>query len=199
MNPKSALYGEKEQIIALQEGDKASFDKIFGFYSRKVYRFCYGYLKSREDSEEIVQDTFVKLWLTRDALDENQSLSGYLFNIAYRLVLNRIRKNQRQQAGQEKWLLHSTNPHNLTEEQLNFAELEHLTQTAISSLPPKRKAIFQMSRHLNMSHQQIAEQLGISKKTVESQITEALKHLKHFLSNHGHWLPLLPWCLFILP
>lgn len=196
MLQSQSTYDEKQLLELLKCGHKQAFNALFDHYNRQVYRFAYGYLKLREDAEEIVQDSFVKVWETRNTIDEDQSFSGYLFTIAHHLVLNRIRQKRRQKARLENALFTYTDEQQSFEQELYAQDLEQLTQVAITSMPPKRKAIYEMSRQGQLTHQQISEELHISKKTVEAQITEALKHIRKILATHSHWFPSMIWLLY---
>lgn len=172
---------ENELIELLKHSDANAFDMLFRLYSSRVYRFSLGYLKCREEAEEIVQDTFLKIWQVRSRLDTLYSFSGFVFTIARNLVLKRIRKMRNQAICEAAVRVNSVAGYNFVEEKIADDDLESLRQIALSELPPKRKIIFQMIRENGMSYQTVAEQLHISVKTVESQMTEALKHFRNRL------------------
>jgi RNA polymerase sigma-70 factor (ECF subfamily) len=185
---------ENDLISQLKQGDSHAFTVLFNGYGRKLYRFAYGFLKSREEAEEVVQDAFVRLWENREKLDANGSLGGYLFRIAYRLVLNRIRQATREKQLAVHFPPQASPLQNTTEEEMASREMGQLVERAVATLPPKRKEIFQLSRHAQLSHQEIADQMNISKKTVEAQLTQALRHVRRYLGVHGDWLlVLLSW------
>lgn len=170
----------KEQLIIelLKQGNEHAFNSIFRNYGKRLYHFCYGYLKSREDAEEIVQETFIRIWEVRASIDSNLSFSAYIFTISYRLVLNRLRKLRHERVGNIHWERKHLNISNDTEETIFANDLDRIARLAITGLPPKRKAIFDMVRNDHMSYQQVADLLHISVKTVEAQMSEALKYLR---------------------
>lgn len=173
---------QNELIELLKQSDQKAFNTLFRLYSAKVYHFSYGYLKSTEESEEIVQDTFTKIWEKRATIDAAYSFSGFVFTVAHHLILNRIRKIRNE--NHYKAILAKNNIHirNETEEKILHDELEKAQQQALVELPPRRKIIYQMIREEGMTYKQVAELLNISTKTVESQMTEAIKHLRTKLS-----------------
>lgn len=173
---------EKKLIGLLKQSDQEAFNTLFRLYSAKVYHFSYGYLKSTEEAEEIVQDTFTKIWEKRDTIDAGYSFSGFVFTIAQHLILNRIRKIRNENHCKAALAREVAYIQNDTEEKILHAELEKVQQEALVELPPRRKIIYQMIREEGMTHKQVAEQLNISVKTVESQMTEALKHFRAKLS-----------------
>ena len=173
---------EKLLVIRLRADDAEAFNLLFHRYGNKLFSFALGYLKKREDAEEIVQDVFLKVWKNRQKLDEHLSFSGFLFSIAYRTILNELRKRKNEKICQLELKKQSNDVYFGTEESIINTSLQQLSQVAIAGLPPRRKAIFRMIREQNMSHKQVAQELHISTKTVEAQMTEALKYLRKVIS-----------------
>lgn len=178
----------KKLVLRVKTGDLSSFRILYEAFHIKVFNFCLLYLKSKEDAEEIVQDTFVKIWQHKHELDPERSINGYVFRIAKNLALNRLRKkvNPGEAAlplyEKAKWL-------NQTEEEVLFHEMEGLLAEAIEGLPPKRQEIFKMSRINGLSHEQIATHLRISEQTVKGQIRKAIKYLRSYIEFIS-WLTL---------
>lgn len=173
---------QKEIIELLKQSDQNAFNTLFRLYSARVYHFSYRYLKSTEEAEEIVQDTFVKIWENRITIDTSYSFIGFVFTVAHHLILNRIRKIRNENHCKAKLTKNGSDIHNETEEGILSADLEQLQQAVLVELPPRRKIIYQMIREEGMTYKQVAEQLNISVKTVESQMTEAIKHFRTKLS-----------------
>lgn len=173
---------QKGVIELLKQSDQKAFNILFRLYSARVYHFSYSYLKSMEEAEEIVQDTFIKIWENRATIDPSYSFSGFIFTVAHHLILNRIRKIRNENHCKAVLAVNSVNTQNETEEKVLHAELERVQQAALTELPPRRKMIYQMIREEGMTYKQVAEQLNISVKTVESQMTEAIKHFRAKLS-----------------
>lgn len=169
---------ERKMVELLKDSDHEAFNGLFRLYSSKVYRFSIGYLKSKEEAEEIVQDTFFKIWQNRSTINTSYSFGGFLFTIAHNLILNRIRKVRNQFALQNHLRINDLTECNPTEDKIRQDDLELIRQTVLSELPRKRRIIFQLIRESEMSYQQVAEKLNISVKTVEAQMTEALKHFR---------------------
>jgi RNA polymerase sigma-70 factor (ECF subfamily) len=169
---------EKFIVELLRQGCEHAFNSLFRAYSKRLYRFSIGYLRSGEEAKEIVQETFTKIWEIRSTIDPECSFSSFVFTIAHRLILNRFRKIKYDLAAQAVLKRHIRQVNNETEEAIMAADLDRRAQLAIAGLPPKRKAIFHMVRDSNMSYQQVADKLHISVKTVEAQMTEALRYLR---------------------
>jgi len=179
------MHVDKDLMIQLRDADEAAFRQVFDRYGKKVYRYILHYVKVGVEAEDITQNVFLRIWEKRGQLDPEKSFEGFIFTIAYRSVMDHFRTNPKR--------LQSLFPVDLLTDSivstvsadalLNHHQLESIYQQALHALPPKRKEIFLLSRHGGLTNRQIAEQLGISIKTVESQMTAALSFLKNFFSH----------------
>lgn len=168
----------------MKEGSSEAFQVLFDRYGPKIHRFSMGYLKSAQEAEEIVQEVFLKIWKVREELKSDKSLDSYVFTIAKNAILNTIRKSKNEQLYLDYAKLHP-GKNILLDEELDFKELERAYKQSIEQLSPKRKTIFLLSREKNLSNAEIAQQLGISIKTVENQMTSALAQIKKELLSAG--------------
>jgi RNA polymerase sigma-70 factor (ECF subfamily) len=175
-------FSELDCLRRLKQDDEQAFDALFGHYSALVYRFAYGYLKARTDAEEIVQECFLKIWERRQQLRDDMPLKAYLFTTAHNAILNLLRR--RQQHLRFQAYTSSFEPGQV-ENEADYTALETLYQAALEQLPPKRREIFMLSRQQGLSYPEIAAQLNLSVKTVEAQMTQALKFLRGYFQAHG--------------
>jgi RNA polymerase sigma-70 factor (ECF subfamily) len=189
---KNTDHIDIELLIA---GDESEFDRVYHLYAQKVYRLAFRFLKNEEQSEEIVQEAFIKLWLTRDRLDVSGNIWLYLYVIAKRLSVDAYNEICKSAALAEKLLLNLNVVRNITEEEILANELERFTENVISKLPAQQRIIFKLSRVEGLSHQEIASQLEISPNTVKNHMVEALKTLKAKLkySDLIYFLALSYW------
>jgi len=169
----------------LQKGSISAFERLFEQYSQKLYHFSFSYLKSESESEDLVQEVFLKIWENRANIKTGTSFQSYLFTIAF----NSIRKSFNNKARQNKFrtdLLEFLSVENSSLE--NYPDFEALLSkldSIIEQMPERRKEIFLMRKKRGMAIKDIAEKLEISPKTVENQITEAMNQLrKEFTKNH---------------
>jgi RNA polymerase sigma-70 factor (ECF subfamily) len=174
---------EKNLLSALKNGDVKAFDKLFADYGKRLYHFAYGYLKSREDAEGLVQEVFLKIWKNRDNLNPDLSFKAYLFKIAYHFILEFFEKNNRQKAYQHQLLEETIEFTDETNERLNYQMLLEKVETLIEKLPSRQKEILLKRKKEGIPVKEIAEQLGISPKTIENHLTEAIKNLKNGLGK----------------
>jgi RNA polymerase sigma-70 factor (ECF subfamily) len=176
-------------IEGLGRRDKIVFDYIFNYYYSSLCAFSMQYLKDRYAVEDLVQDFFVSLWMESPHLQIRSSLKSYLFAG----VKNRCFDLQKHQKVTEKYrtyILFSTeSSDNSTDNYLAESELRQVIQKSLEKLPPRCREIFELSRFKGLSNQEISKQLGISKRTVELQISNSLKILRKELIEY------LPVCL----
>lgn len=175
---------ELEYIKRLSEGDKQAFDALFLLYYPKIKAFVLGFVKNEDDASDLAQDVFIRVWNHRANLVRVESFGGYLFRIAKNIIFDFFRRRSlyekyAQEEGQLKVDEISWEPN----EVLDARELEILIYGIVDKMPEKRQAIFKMSRHQRLSNDEISKQLGVSKRTVETHISNALKELREFISS----------------
>ncbi|SFS80334.1 RNA polymerase sigma factor [Sphingobacterium wenxiniae] len=182
----------EEIWLKLRKGDTEAF-RVF-FYSHKdaIYKYAFLHLKDEELAADIVQEVFLKFWNKVKSIDPHQNIRAYLYTITKHTVLEELRKK----ALFSNFINHTQYQHtegsNSNEEQQAFQELQTIYHQAISSLPEKRKEIYQLSKLENRSNQEIAEHLSISPNTVRDQLVKAHKSVKtYILSMSNYILPLL--------
>lgn len=174
---------EKILLSALKNGDVKAFDKLFADYGKRLYYFAYGYLKSREDAEGLVQEIFLKIWKNRDNLNPDLSFKAYLFKIAYHFILEFFEKSNRQRAYKHQLLEEAIEFTDETNERLNYQMLLEKVEILIQKLPSHQKDVLLKRKKEGIPVKEIAEQLGISPKTVENHLTEGIKNLKNGLGK----------------
>ena len=179
-----SFLDDRNCVIRLRQDDEKAFNILFERYGHKLYRFAFNFLRSKEEAEEMVQEVFTRVWEKRHSLDEQSAFSGFVFSITYRLALNQIRHRKYAMRLQVE-LGDKPEARNETEDAIILADLQNFSRSAIDRMPHKRRLIFEMVRDQHMSYKEVAGHLQISTKTVESQMTEALKFLRRFFSKNS--------------
>ena len=181
MNSKKS---NTELLKLLKEGDMSAFDIIYKKYSKRLYGFVFRYVKQEADTEEIVQEVFIKIWKSRDTINIYSSFESFLFTIAHNATVNLLKKRVTEQRYVEhvKSLQHIDGTYELTDE-THYKELMYKFQGLLNELSPRQKEIFQLSREGGLSHKEIAEKLGISANTVKNHLVTTLSFLKSKLDN----------------
>jgi RNA polymerase sigma-70 factor (family 1) len=170
-------YSDEMLIRLLVDQDWSAFNEIYNRYWSKLYAVAYRRLRSREASEELVQDIFTSLWINRN-IASMQNLSAYLFTAIKYKVINHIQKEIVKRNYSEIKIKSKPVLVNTTEEYVYYNDLNLAVERAIDQLPAKCRNVFKLSRHGNLSMKQVACQLDISEKTVENHLGKAIRILR---------------------
>lgn len=184
------LINEAELFSGLAKGDERCFDAIYNHYSNRLFPFVDKMVRSRNLAEEIVQDIFVQLWINRHLLENVQYPTAYLFNIAANKTLTYLKKIANNQKLVDKISAGYLDYSNDTEEQLILRESAKIIEMAVAQLPQQRRLIWELSRNEGLTHQQIADKLGISTSTVNNQLGHAMQQVRTFMNNRTGLLSL---------
>lgn len=184
------MEGTKQSKIShlvtdLKKGDTNAFDELFRIYGKHIYHFALGYLKSKEEAEEIVQNLFLKIWDNRHYLNPDHSFQSYLFTIASHDITAAFKRIQRARFYLHDITFEASAYTDDFEQQINFQSLLSLVGDIISGLPDRQRDILLMRKMSGMHVDEIARQLKISVKTVEHHITEALKTIRKRLADEN--------------
>lgn len=174
--------------------DISGFEALFQINYRPLCASAYRIVQSKDIAEDIVQDVFIKLWEKRNSLTINASLKAYLFQSVVNQSINYNKKYRNAQIRESLFNAAISVDTDTTTEQMDYKETSVRIDTAIKSLPEACRMVFVLSRYEHLSYKQIAEHLQISVKTVESQMTKALKLLR----NRLLWMHLLIFFYFFL-
>lgn len=181
---------EERLISALKLGSSNAFDSIYQIYSKRLYAYCLQFTKSPEESEEIMQDVFVKLWLNRAHIRQNETLRSLLFIMAKHHLINAYRSKINHPVYEDFVDYKHTLSVEDTPHHLEYKEFMQGFQKAMQSLPDTQRKVINMSRIHQLSNKEIAEKLSLSEQTVKNQLSLGLKSLKEKL-NKFLWFILL--------
>jgi len=177
------LENEKELLAEIAMGSQRAFTELFEAYYAVLGEYVLKLTKSLDVSEEIVQDTFVKVWLKRANLLEIQSFTNYLFILCRNRTMDFLRKQAKERA--EKAELESRLLENLAEDDLENPSQVYraLIDKAVEKLPAQAQRVYILSRYERLKHEEIASQLGISPETVKKHIQYAVSFIKSELKS----------------
>ncbi|AOM78017.1 RNA polymerase sigma factor [Pedobacter steynii] len=166
-------------------GDRAAYALLYTFYYEPLYRHVFLFLKSKEETEEIVQDAFVKIWENRTSLPEVRNLKPYLYRVAKNLLLDHLRRLQTQNKVIRMASPQTEPLEDSTSDQINHKDYLALSQEAIQHLTEKRRQIFLMRTQQELSLDEIAQELSISKSVVKKQLYAAITFVREYMHKHG--------------
>ena len=164
--------------------DLKNIESLFNQHYEFLCNVANRLLSDRNAAKDIVQDVFLQLWRTRSELKIVHSARGYLYRAVINGSLKYLEKRKRTLHIIEEFPPAPDLIRSEVEEALQYEELEKKYEKALDLLPPKCRAIFVLSRHEAMKYKEIAEHLEVSVKTVETQMSIALKRLKEYLDPY---------------
>lgn len=174
------LHTDEELLQEVAAGDEHSFARLFHewqpFLSTHIYRIT----ESRELTEEIVQDVFLKIWQTRETLTEIRNFKGYLLVVSKNHALNALKKIAREFQNWDKWARENKpgeEPEDLRQSYYS------LIDEAVDQLSERQKQVYLLHRHQRLTYQQIADELGIGKESVKTHIELAVKHISVYVKG----------------
>lgn len=166
-----------------QPYDDQAFEQLFKSHFKALHSYAMAILKDEDTAEEIVQQMFLKFWEKRELLNIQNSVKAYLYKCVYHDSLNFL-KHEKIKTKYQDFASYAMNDHQEpASSKVEMTELEHRIAQALNELPEQCRTIFQMSRFEELKYREIAEQLGLSVKTIENQMGKALKIMRLKLAD----------------
>src|SRR5690606_8010346 len=174
----NTVQKEKEILHKISKGDRRAFTQIFDFYHQNLAVYVYKITASREAAQEIVQETFIKVWEKRETLCNINNFKGYLFTLSKNKTLDYLRRLATERTHQlylskelfeESYMIDTPS----LKEQYNL-----IIERTVNQLPPQQQKVYYLSRHEKLKYEEIAAQMGISKETEKKHMQLSLHFLK---------------------
>eukprot|EP01133_Synstelium_polycarpum_P010533 gene10533-12256_t len=180
----------QEIVERFINGDESSFSRIFDVFSTRIWTYFYKNTRSREVTEELVNDAFMRLWEYRANIDPQQGIRNYLYSIAKNLLYSWLRQASRdvkKKAELEQACRSELETADRSAALNASIDLKNLLQKTEELLPEKRRKVFAMSKLLGLSYAEIAVRLSISKETVKDHLSKASQSLSS-LNESGDYI-----------
>lgn len=172
---------EKKIPVSL---DRQGFEALFKTYFPSLTHFARKYVPDNDTAKEIAHDVFLNLWGKRETIDSSISLKSYLFTSVYNRCMNYIRDQRKFNKDEQVFNIIEQESQEVPYDHLETMELESRIIEALNDLPARCREIFMLSRYEGNRYAEIAEKLGLSVKTVETQMSKALRILREKLSDY---------------
>ena len=184
------VYSDNELLSQIAEGDENAFSTLYFRYDTMLYTFLLKLTRSESTAEELLQETFLRLWLYRDSLAEVEHPRAYIHRIAANLSHRWLQEQFRhhkvlQEQGQPPDTV------NDPEDKLAWKDMEALVARIIAGMPEQRRKIYQLHRDGALSSGEIAEQVGVTPSTVRNTIAAAIRQIREQLLEAGFSLVLI--------
>jgi len=171
-------------ISKIREGDYLSFTRIFTTYYQDLVIFASGFIHDRDNAEEIVQDTFVRLWEEHESLQVNVAIRSYLLKMVQNRCIDWYRHQKIKQKHSESVLETTSHIVYDTDNYILHSELERLIANALEKMPEAISDAFRMNREKGLKYHEIATIHGVSVRTIEVRIGKALNLLRNYLEDY---------------
>lgn len=181
-SPETSTTDDSILLRQIALGDEAAFNQLFRNYWEKVYADAYRRLKDHAEAQDVVQEIFTNIWQNRQ-WQSIQYLPAYLHTAVRNRVINAMTKKKLVHAF--FGLLDELQEHNAADTNLLWKEVVQAYEALLATLPPKRQAIFRMRYQQGLSTKDIADQLGIKRKTIQNQLGKAIDLFKISLLRIG--------------
>jgi RNA polymerase sigma-70 factor, ECF subfamily len=166
----------------IQIHSEKDFDALFRAWYTPLVRYAFTFTAGDlDEAEELVQETFAKFWAQRETFDFHHSAKAYLFRMVHNLALNRLRSQRTQERYAEHQIRQMAHEYEAPKDD---PELQHRFREVLKNLPAQCRQVFELSRFEELKYREIAEQLGISIKTVETHMGKALRIMRQELAEY---------------
>jgi RNA polymerase sigma-70 factor (ECF subfamily) len=176
----SSTYDEQALLLLCARGDENAFKALFSHWYQLLAGYLFRLTESRELTEDLVQETFVKIWVARENLAEVRHFKSYLLVVSRNHAYDVMKRRLKEQTLHRAWERETF--HGDHEEQDMYRDA--LVDAAIDSLPPRRKEVYLLSRHQRLTYHEIADRLGISRESVKTHIELATNSISKFIKDH---------------
>ena len=171
---------DKEKIIELFiEGNRVGFDKLYEAYSSGMYAICLRYLRCDDDAQDVLQESFIKVYSARESYDVTKSIGAWIKIITIRTALNYIKKNYKHELVDDERRFDLLQPEEVEVDETDC--LKNKLSRVLEQLPEGYRNVFQMYVIENLTHKEIASYLGITEGTSKSQYSKAKKMIQSLL------------------
>jgi len=185
------LTDESTLLQRTAEGSREAYSILYSHYYHGLYRFVSFVIGSHEDTEEIIQDVFLKVWARRETLIGIRSFDSYLFRMAKNRIFDISKQSRTRLQLIRQVTRYTQEGTDSTYNELFYQEYHGVAQEAIDQLPPRKKEIFLMNARDELTAREIAEILGLSRAAVKKQLHEATHFIKDYLRKNAGWLLLI--------
>lgn len=195
--PTSASYDILSVFSRMAEGDHSAFKEIFNAYWSQVYGTTLRLTKSPEQAKDLAQDIFMRVWENREKMKGVQNPQSYIYILSRNLVLNHLHKKVFNPSNIDFLISYFQDDAVSPQEKMELGELETTLRQAVETLPGKVKDVFRLSRYEGLTHEQIANKLGISVVSSKTYTVRALRQIRRYLASQPDKIELMAVFLIV--
>jgi RNA polymerase sigma-70 factor (ECF subfamily) len=172
-------HEETELILHLKKGDHKSFESLYCLYKDKLYNFLLSKTGSNDESKDIVQETFMKIWIEKENIDERKNFNGYIFKIAKNCMIDYYRKYSREKISLFDLYITKETPEDI----LIDKEKQLSLQDALNQLSPQQRKIYKLHYEQKKPLKEVANKMNLSLSTIQNHINMMIKNIIKYLAK----------------
>lgn len=172
---------EEEKLIeAVKSGSEHAYKQLYELWVSRLYRFIFQYIKSEEATDDVVQETFLRIWVNRAKLNSKASFKSYIFTIAWHFLLKELRRQLKNPSMKEyvEYRDELATSDGETPVGLDYDQFVKALEEAKQHLSPRQREIFELNKEYGLSITEISRKLSITEQVVRNQLSIALKTLR---------------------
>lgn len=189
------LHTEKMLLALIAQGDENAFRELYDAYSPRLSLYVFKFCKSTTATEDVLQEVFMKIWAIRAGLNQVDIPEAFILSIARNTTIDWLRKMSKQTSLIEDLKNQLQQYDTDAENKMSVDSLEKLIASALQQLSPQKQKVFQLSKNIGLTHDEIAEEMNLSKSTVKNHLSETLNHIRKQIlpGNSSENVLLLLW------
>lgn len=182
----------KELLLQVRQGDETAFTALFDLYRPRIYTTALRITKDEWSAEEILQDTFVKIWKNRETLDDIGNFEGWLYTIARNITFNELKRIEREKSNYNRMVKDTVAEAGQgADTEMHTKEFQQLLYQAVARLPEKQKVTYQLIKEQQLKRDEAAALLQVSPETVKWNLDQAMRSIRAYCMMHMKDLPLI--------
>ena len=190
---KNKSYEELQLLNKISQGNELAFKSLFERYRNQLYTYLFKITKSAETAEEIVLDVFLKIWHGRQTITQIENFDQFLFRVAHNKAIDFLRSLKRNPViQQEVWnLMQEPKSEENADNKLLLKNTEAIIGQAIDKLSPQRQKVFYLHHHLDLTNEEIAQKLNLTKNTVRNHLCSSIEFVRKYITLNVELILLL--------
>lgn len=182
----------KELLLQVRQGDETAFTALFDLYRPRIYTTALRITKDEWSAEEILQDTFVKIWKNRETLGDIGNFEGWLYTIARNITFNELKRIEREKSNYNRMVKDTVAEAGQgADTEMHTKEFQLLLHQAVARLPEKQKVTYQLIKEQQLKREEAATLLQVSPETVKWNLDQAMRSIRAYCMMRMKDLPLI--------
>ena len=177
------LHNDRALFTQISAGDEKAFRVIFDLYKIELFNVAMRLTKSQFIAEEIIQEVFISLWISREHLAKVEKPASYIYRILFNRTGNYLKNEANRQRIIRAAIQFQQSSANLTEQAVTVSDTQRIVTLALGQLPPQQRKVYKLSRQEGLNNNEIASQLNVSQHTVKSHLSKAIGFLRTYLQH----------------